>query len=158
MPFNEPLPAENTDPWYIPLVVNFIGGLRTFVNALEATVSGKANAADLGTAAEEDSSAFATAAQGAKADSAVQPAEIADLVPDTRQVAGKALSADVTLVKGDVGLGNVDNTSDADKPVSVAAQEALDDKADVADIIVLEVLDFDEAPPAPGVYLRRPAP
>ena len=26
----------------------------------------------------------------------------------------------VTLVKGDVGLGNVDNTSDADKPVSTA--------------------------------------
>jgi hypothetical protein len=32
----------------------------------------------------------------------------------------------VTLVKGDVGLGNVDNTSDASKPVSTAQQTALD--------------------------------
>ena len=31
----------------------------------------------------------------------------------------------VTLVKGDVGLGNVDNTADADKPVSTATQTAL---------------------------------
>lgn len=35
----------------------------------------------------------------------------------------------VTLGKGDVGLGNVDNTSDADKPVSTAAASALAAKA-----------------------------
>ena len=34
----------------------------------------------------------------------------------------------VTLSKSDVGLGNVDNTSDADKPVSTAQQTALDGK------------------------------
>lgn len=51
-------------------------------------------------------------------------------VPTTRTVAGHALSADVTLVKGDVGLGNVDNTADADKPVSTAQQTALDGKVD----------------------------
>ena len=39
-----------------------------------------------------------------------------------------------TLVKGDVGLGNVDNTSDANKPVSTATQTALDLKADQADL------------------------
>ena len=32
--------------------------------------------------------------------------------------------------KNDVGLGNVDNTSDANKPISTATQNALDDKAD----------------------------
>lgn len=37
------------------------------------------------------------------------------------------------LVKGDVGLGNVDNTSDANKPVSTAQQTAIDAK--VADAI-----------------------
>lgn len=42
-------------------------------------------------------------------------------------VAGK--TGTVTLVKGDVGLGNVDNTSDANKPVSTATQTALDGKA-----------------------------
>lgn len=51
-------------------------------------------------------------------------------VPTTRTVAGHALSADVTLVKGDVGLGNVDNTADADKPVSTAQQTALNGKVD----------------------------
>ena len=41
-------------------------------------------------------------------------------------VAGK--TGVVTLVKGDVGLGNVDNTSDANKPVSTATQTALNAK------------------------------
>lgn len=41
-------------------------------------------------------------------------------------VAGK--TGAVTLVKGDVGLSNVDNTSDANKPVSTATQAALDTK------------------------------
>ncbi|MCP4322156.1 MAG: hypothetical protein GY787_09945 [Alteromonadales bacterium] len=34
------------------------------------------------------------------------------------------------LDKNDVGLGNVDNTSDLDKPISTATQAALDDKID----------------------------
>lgn len=51
-------------------------------------------------------------------------------VPIQRKVAGHDLSSDVTLVKGDVGLGNVDNTADADKPVSTAQQTALNGKVD----------------------------
>lgn len=35
----------------------------------------------------------------------------------------------LTLVKADVGLGNVDNTSDANKPISTAQQAALNGKA-----------------------------
>lgn len=42
-------------------------------------------------------------------------------------VAGK--TGAVTLTKTDVGLGNLDNTSDANKPVSTATQTALDLKA-----------------------------
>ena len=38
----------------------------------------------------------------------------------------------VTLVKGDVGLGSVDNTSDANKPVSTAQQAALNTKANLS--------------------------
>lgn len=34
----------------------------------------------------------------------------------------------LALVKGDVGLGNVDNTTDANKPISTATQTALDGK------------------------------
>jgi hypothetical protein len=41
-------------------------------------------------------------------------------------VAGK--TGAVTLAKGDVGLGNVDNTSDLSKPISTATQTALDSK------------------------------
>lgn len=59
---------------------------------------------------------LASNAQGAKADSAVQ------------SVNGKTGSS-VTIVKGDVGLGNVDNTSDVNKPISIAQQSALDLKA-----------------------------
>lgn len=51
------------------------------------------------------------------------------LVPQARTVNGHALSADVTVTKGDVGLGSVDNTSDAAKPVSTAQQTALNLKA-----------------------------
>lgn len=82
-------------------------------------------AGSLGSAASQDATAFATAAQGAKADTAVQPATLGGYVPATRTVAGHALSTDVTIAKGDVGLGNVDNTSDANKPVSTATAAAL---------------------------------
>jgi hypothetical protein len=40
--------------------------------------------------------------------------------------------ANLSLAKADVGLGNVDNTSDVSKPVSTAAQTALDLKAPLA--------------------------
>jgi hypothetical protein len=45
--------------------------------------------------------------------------------PNTRTVNSHPLSADVTVSKSDVGLGNADNTSDANKPVSTATQTAL---------------------------------
>lgn len=40
------------------------------------------------------------------------------------------LKTDLALTKSDVGLSNVDNTSDANKPVSTATQTALDGKVD----------------------------
>lgn len=40
-------------------------------------------------------------------------------------------TGDVNITKANIGLGNVDNTSDADKPVSTAMQTALDAKASV---------------------------
>lgn len=42
------------------------------------------------------------------------------------------LKTDMALVKGDVGLGNVDNTSDADKPISTATQTALNGKVNTS--------------------------
>lgn len=58
----------------------------------------------LGSAAYTASSAYATAAQGTKADNAV---------PKTTTVNGHPLSDNVTVTKADVGLGNVTNESKA---------------------------------------------
>ncbi|HET6622722.1 MAG TPA: hypothetical protein VFG56_02190, partial [Candidatus Saccharimonadales bacterium] len=49
-------------------------------------------------------------------------------------------TGDVTLTKADVGLGNVDNTSDANKPVSTATQTALDLKMDASQAFALSDL------------------
>jgi len=106
MPFNDNLPAENTNPWYAPITTAW-ANLKTFVNSLETALGLKADTSDLGSAAFTSASSF---------------------VPVTRTVAGKTLSADVTLAKADVGLGDVDNTSDANKPVSSFQQTALDGK------------------------------
>ena len=44
-------------------------------------------------------------------------------------------TGDVILTKADVGLGNVDNTSDALKPISDATQEALDEKQSIYSVV-----------------------
>ena len=56
-------------------------------------------------------------------------AEIAQFVPKTRTVNGKSLLGNVTITKGDLGLGNVNNTADADKPASTAFTTAVSGKA-----------------------------
>lgn len=69
-------------------------------------------------------------------------------------VAGK--TGAVTLVKADVGLSNVDNTSDVNKPVSTATTTALAGKAAtshthaIADVTGLQTsLDDNSGPPSP---------
>ena len=54
-------------------------------------------------------------------------------------------NGEVTLVKADLGLGNVDNTSDADKPISTATQAALDLKVDKVSGKGLSENDFTDA-------------
>ena len=44
-------------------------------------------------------------------------------------VSVSTIKTDLNFTKGDIGLGNVDNTSDADKPISTATQTALNGKA-----------------------------
>ncbi len=106
----------------------------------------------LGTAAATAITDYATAAQGAKADSALQSipdgnvtlAKMANIATSSliyRKTAGTGipevntvatLKTDLALVKADVGLGSVDNTADTAKPVSTAQQTALDLKAPLA--------------------------
>lgn len=52
--------------------------------------------------------------------------EKSDTTDAVASVAGR--TGNVTLTSSDVGLGNVDNTSDANKPISTATQTALDGK------------------------------
>lgn len=60
--------------------------------------------------------------------------DLSGYVPTSRTVNGHALSADISVTKTDLGLANVDNTADADKPVSTAMQTALNLKADTANV------------------------
>lgn len=132
------------------------------------------NKPTLGTIASRDSSEFATASQGDKADSALQPSSIANFETSTQlnnrdtanrnrdnhtgtqaisTVDGLQTVLDSkepnitsgttsqywrgdkswqTLDKNAVGLGNVSNLSDLDKPVSIATQTALNLKANLA--------------------------
>lgn len=81
------------------------------------------NLPTLGTASAEDIEFFATAEQGAKADTAIQT-ETDPTVPSWAKESTKP-----SYTKSEVGLGNVDNTSDLNKPISTATKSALDDKA-----------------------------
>ena len=90
----------------------------------------------------------ATKAQGILADSSLQPGDnVSALANDAgyitlAEVPGDVVTSvngytgDVVLGKADVGLGNVDNTSDADKPVSDATQAVLNVKADLVDGLI----------------------
>ena len=75
-----------------------------------------------GSAAEAAASAAAAAASAATAD----VDQVSSVIGLTGAITGEALKAAMALAKGDVGLENVDNTADADKPISTATQTALD--------------------------------
>lgn len=89
----------------------------------EAAASATAASTSAGTASQKASDAAASAQQAADSAAAATGAVV-------KSVAGK--TGDVSLVKGDVGLGNVDNTSDVNKPVSTAQQTALNAKVDTS--------------------------
>ena len=132
-----------------------------------AGLDASGNLIDSGSKADD----FATAAQGALADTAVQSVTVpatpdGTIVVDDEpltvynhptgtvhesaavKVGNDALGHVVlgsALTKGDVGLGNVDNTSDADKPISNDTQAALDEKVDAVDGKGLSTNDFTDA-------------
>lgn len=84
-----------------------------------------------------------TAAPGTNTDQIATTAHVFAERTNTATLTNKTLTAPVInsptgLVKADVGLGNVDNTSDANKPVSTATQTALNGKQDLdADLTAL---------------------
>jgi hypothetical protein len=120
MPITANPPAENTDPWYAARST-FDTQVKTVANSAEVAAASAQTTAD----------AAQTTANGR--------------VPSTRQVNGHALSADVTVTKGDVGLGNADNTSDANKPVSTAQAAAIALKVNTADVAGLNTVGWGRA-------------
>ena len=80
----------------------------------------------------------ATTVQGAINELDAEKAATADLTAHTGDTANPH-----GVTKAQVGLGSVDDTADADKPISTATQTALDLKADAADLGSLASQDAD---------------
>lgn len=76
----------------------------------------------------------ATGGGGGSGDVVGPASSVVDQFAVFSNTTGKLLKA-VTPTKALVGLGNVDNTSDANKPVSTATQTALDLKASISDVL-----------------------
>lgn len=72
--------------------------------------------------------------------------DLSGLVPKTTTVNGHALSTNVAVTATDVGLGSVNNTADADKPISTAQQAAFD-----ARLVWVDVVDQNTARPSGAV-------
>lgn len=103
--------------------------------SVQNTLKEKLNTSDLGTTElntlETTSKTIPEAINEVKA--SVEDIDLSGYVPTTRTVNSKALSANITINKSDVGLGNVDNTSDLNKPISNATQTALNAKQNTSD-------------------------
>ena len=98
---------------------------------LSLEVHGIENTANLATKAYADSAVSTHNSDSTDVHGIADTANLVTLA-GTQTLTNKTITSPSGLVKGDVGLGNVDNTSDADKPVSTAAQTALDLKAPLA--------------------------
>ena len=107
--------------------ISFDAASSSKLDGIEANATADQTAAEIKTAYESnaDTNEFSDAEK-----SKLAGLEAGAEVNVVTSVASK--TGDVSLVKGDVGLGNVDNTSDANKPISTATQTALDLKSPLA--------------------------
>jgi hypothetical protein len=62
-------------------------------------------------------------------------------VPESSVISVNEKTGEVVLDKTDIGLSEVDNTSDEDKPISIATQAALDLKQDILDFTPEDVVN-----------------
>lgn len=118
---NTPIVATGTE-------INFLSGLSSNLQGqLNSISAGASQVTDVFgrsgaiTPQQTDYDAFFTT-----------PDEVAALAPAAPVTSVAGQIGVVTLTKSDVGLSNVDNTSDTGKPVSTAMQSALDAKASLA--------------------------
>lgn len=99
------------------------------LDTIEGTLSGYGNIVT------HDTDEFATAAQGALADSAVQPSDLNNYVPNTRTVNGKALSFNITLNYSDVGA--LASTTTINDLTTTAQQNVLNSGITSSDVTLI---------------------
>ncbi len=131
--------GDNTTGAYVQSLVAGTGITISNNLGLESatpTIAVTANTFDAFGAAASATSTAATALTNHENDTTnihgIADTSILVTTTGTQTLTNKTITSPAGLVKGDVGLGNVDNTSDANKPVSTAAQTALDLKAPLA--------------------------
>lgn len=77
---------------------------------------------------------------------AASDARLTDARTPTAHKSTHAAGGSDALTPADIGLGNVNNTSDADKPISTATQTALNGKANISHThVATDVTDFSAA-------------
>lgn len=108
-------------------------------NSDTTSVHGITDTAELATKAYADtasSNAVSTAIGTHEADTlsvhGITDTSLLVTTTGNQTLTNKTITTPAGLVKSDVGLGNVDNTSDANKPISTATQTALDAKASLS--------------------------
>lgn len=148
--------VEDDDLATVGQISEFVDDVETAATAAAASASAASSSATTAsTAAGTATTAASTATSAASAasdsaDAAAASAAAAEAAANGEigantilgnntgsTAAASALSVSdvktlLNYAKGDIGLGNVDNTSDANKPVSTAQQTALDAKATLA--------------------------
>jgi len=105
------------------------GYLNGTTSGLQTQLDAKAESADVATDTELSNHMSDTTTHGTTGN-IVGTTDTQTLTNKT--LTSPAITTPTGIVRGDVGLGNVDNTSDANKPVSTATQTALDLKANLA--------------------------
>lgn len=102
--------------------------LDTNFNAIQTAVNSKA---DKASPALTGAPTAPTAPAGTNTTQIANTAHVFAERSNTATLTNKTITAPIGIVKADVGLSNVDNTADANKPVSTATQAALNLKAPI---------------------------
>lgn len=120
------------------------GDVRYYLKAtVDTALSGKADTGHTHTGVYDPAGSAATAQSAAIATAAAALASHAALANNPHAV-----------TKAQVGLGSVDNTADASKPISTATQSALDGKVSLASVGAINgVAPLDEGQKIPATYL-----
>lgn len=120
--------AKDTNADYDTTWVNPAGGAVDSVNGQTGVVVLDQDDIGDGTTYKQYSDTEKTKLAGIEAGAEVN--NISDANATDLTDGGNTTLHSHTVTKSDVGLGNVDNTSDANKPISTATQTALDGKVD----------------------------